>query len=122
MATKQETFDTVVAHLRKQGRKSEGKDFCLYRGADGLMCAAGCLIPDSKYRQDFEGLGCFTRSARPSGEPYTGNVVQNCLTQLGHDPQFVKRLQSIHDDVDIEYWEGSFEELAEEFELIYTAP
>lgn len=31
-------------------------DRCQYRTAEGLMCAAGCLIPDDKYRPSMEGF------------------------------------------------------------------
>ena len=46
----QELFDFVVAAIVKQGRPSVGdNDRCLYRGPDGLKCAAGHVIPDSIY-------------------------------------------------------------------------
>ena len=48
--TQQEIFDTVLEHLRKQGKASlstEGD--CTYRGPDGTSCAVGCLIPDELY-------------------------------------------------------------------------
>jgi len=38
----------MVEAIGKQGRPSVGdKDRCLYRGPDGLKCAAGHVIPDS---------------------------------------------------------------------------
>lgn len=46
----QEAFSKMVTHLRTQGVKSmDGKNGCVYRGPNGLMCAVGCLIPDDKY-------------------------------------------------------------------------
>lgn len=61
--TLQSTFDTVVTHLRKQGRRSADMlsgSMCKYREkADDktmLKCAAGCLIPDECYRPIFEGF------------------------------------------------------------------
>ncbi len=46
-ATAQEVYSQVRKHLLTQKMKSieEGKG-CVYRGPDGLMCAAGCLISD----------------------------------------------------------------------------
>lgn len=55
MNTKQQEFDIVVKHLFKQGRPSlhpnpmAHRKLCAYRGAEGLMCAVGCRIPDSRY-------------------------------------------------------------------------
>ena len=46
----QELYDFVVAAIVKQGRPSVGdNDRCLYRGPDGLKCAAGHVIPDGIY-------------------------------------------------------------------------
>ena len=53
--TNQEAYNKVCAHLAKQGRRSEDKGRCLYRGPGGLMCAVGCLIPDELYHGDMEG-------------------------------------------------------------------
>lgn len=57
--TNQEIFDKVADHLIKQGRKSIRENtsrYCMYRGADGTMCAVGCLIPDELYSADMEDL------------------------------------------------------------------
>lgn len=60
--TNQELFDTVAAHLLRQGRRAITADGynCRYRtepDEDGvvLKCAIGCLIPDELYRPGFEG-------------------------------------------------------------------
>ncbi len=46
----QELYDYIVEAIVKQGRPSVGdNDRCLYRGPDGLKCAAGHVIPDSMY-------------------------------------------------------------------------
>lgn len=56
----QEIFDKVATHLIAQGRQSLVDDddineqFCAYRDPYGAMCAAGCLIPDAEYRDEFE--------------------------------------------------------------------
>ena len=55
----QEIFDKVATHLIAQGKQSlmfMGAEACAYRGADGTMCAAGCLIPDGEYDPVFEGM------------------------------------------------------------------
>ena len=53
--TPQQTFDYVCHNLLQQGQRSVDDDGqCAYRGANGLKCAAGWLIPDDKYHSDFE--------------------------------------------------------------------
>lgn len=52
----QELYDYIVEAIVKQGRPSVGdNDRCLYRGPDGLKCAAGHVIPDSMYSENMEG-------------------------------------------------------------------
>lgn len=110
MPTKQETFDTVVAHLRKQGCKSENDDGCAYRGDGGLMCAAGCLIPDEKYNPKWEG---FDVSYVP---------IKNMFMEIGHDLWLLNELQMCHDHVDVDNWEYKFSKIAAGYNLTYTPP
>ena len=64
---KQEIFDTIVAHLRNQGKKAangstvegRGQLQCKYRSDDGLKCAVGYLIPDDRYAKEMEGQDPF---------------------------------------------------------------
>lgn len=58
----QEIFDTVVRHLKTQGKQSRtSSGTCVYRKfeADGsvLKCAVGCLIPDDVYTPEMDGDG-----------------------------------------------------------------
>ncbi len=106
--TKQETFDKVVNHLRKQGRRATRGPSCAYRSLDGAMCAAGCLIPDSKYRPDMEFNTCEKR------------VVSIVLVEEGHDVAFVKKLQGIHDRLTVDRWERALDDLARDEGLCYN--
>ena len=62
-AKKQQMFDFMLNHLRSQGGPSTsdpteediGESVCMYRGDNGLMCAIGCMIPDSMYDDSLEG-------------------------------------------------------------------
>ena len=47
----QEVFDRVASHLLTQSARSLLPDGsgCAYRGANGRMCAVGCLIADYEY-------------------------------------------------------------------------
>jgi hypothetical protein len=58
MLNKQEVFTKVKNHLLTQRQKSirdsAQNSRCVYRGPSGLMCAIGCLIPDSKYTKEMD--------------------------------------------------------------------
>jgi hypothetical protein len=110
--TAQETFDAIVAHLRRQGEKSEGDETvgCAYRGERGLKCAVGCMIPDELYTLVMEG------------ENVTGGHVLPVLKSLGVDLCAAQALQTIHDDHPVEEWESRFRDLAVALNLTYTEP
>lgn len=112
MPTKQTTFDTVVAHLRKQGPciSIAGGKGCLYRGQNGTSCAAGCLIPDNRYSFALEG------------HTVKDAVVSALIEDLGHDVQLVSDLQSVHDNNPLIVWEIEFELFARSHGLTYTPP
>ena len=90
----QEIFDKVATHLIAQGKQSLAPDphhegeVCAYRGADGTMCAAGCLIPDDEYDPDFEGV------------PW--DDLEQPVLSLANAPQevhdLITSLQEVHDD------------------------
>lgn len=58
--TAQEVFDISVGGVISQGCASvsleSGTGGCRYRGPNGTKCAAGFLIPDDKYKPEFEGV------------------------------------------------------------------
>jgi len=116
MITKQETFNTVVAHARKQGTRAT-KDIkgafggCQYRMSDGRRCFAGVLIPDELYRANFEGWSL--RSGVSNEPSHVGKV----LADLGYDIDFVNELQKIHDMTSVDMWEEQFQDLAEKHGL-----
>ena len=115
---KQEIFDTVVAHLRKQGKKAQhttddGVTTCRYRTDDGLKCAAGCLMPDEVYSSDMEGQRCFAsdllaRLPRALVDVFESDVLHE--------------LQNLHDHDPVSMWETRFAEIAEIYELEYRQP
>lgn len=100
MPTAQETFNTVVNHLRKQNCKSINVNKeCLYRGPNGTKCAVGCLIPDDKYDIKLEGL------------TITSYTIKNLLKSLGYGEDtfgLLTELQSTHDHYPIKEWEKQF--------------
>lgn len=112
--TPQQVFDRVVAHLRKQGQRSvisTGAGLptkCVYRGAGGRKCAAGCLIADDEYKPDMEG--------RLWGELISVYSVTSAHVEL------IEALQTVHDGVAPKGWEFALRRVANEFALDYTAP
>lgn len=110
MPTKQETFDTIVAHLRKQNARSTSGFGCKYRGPNGRKCAVGILIPDDKYKQDMEQCNC--------------DIVHiaTLLEQLGHDVPLCRDMQTVHDHFNIPDWESHFRVIAEKHNITYTEP
>lgn len=105
MAIRQETFNTVVTHLRNQGCKSQDDKQCMYRGPNGTKCAAGCLIPDSKYDPSFEN------------SQVTESRIATVIRSEGHDLFLVRELQKIHDNVPTQGWEYRLAAIAISFRL-----
>lgn len=92
--TNQEVFDTVVRHLKVQGKRSgvykanppwPEKFYCLYRGPNNTSCAVGCLIPDDMYSPDLEN--------RPAGAA----AINWILLELDISPGLASGLQRVHD-------------------------
>jgi len=105
--TNQEAFDKMVAHLRKQGRKSEHRGACRYRTKDGLMCAVGCLLTDEEYKRGMEGMGVEHMQHRYE-------VLQDL------DPPFLAEMQDTHDAYDPTDWEARFASTAVTYGLVYA--
>ena len=132
--TAQEIFDTVLTHLRKQGKAAKsiyGK--CLYRGVGGTSCAVGCLIPDAMYDLRIEGLevrhimyGRFP-GGRKSGAAELLPIVHRIAAHLGAEHvELLEELQSAHDwalgPQGPLAWEDSMRRVAGKFNLKYTPP
>jgi hypothetical protein len=96
--TDQEVLDRVAEHLLRQNERSYAHGICAYRGAGGLKCAAGCIIPDHLYSPDMEGTG----QLRDYGVRCA--QVRDALGQVGANVNLVADLQGIHDRVSPEYW------------------
>jgi len=123
-ATKQQMFDFMVNHLRSQGKPSVDtldqscESPCMYRGSNGLMCAIGCMIPDSLYNSHLEGesVSMYLRVVGVSREAGTRSFLSMAQPYL-------------HEDLSGELPEDfltSLEEnaikLADEYSLTYTPP
>lgn len=140
MPSLQETFDTIVNHLRQQGCKSiEINDSfneynrCLYRGSNNTKCAIGCLIPDESYQEGFEGNTPYKSryyilyKKDELDYEYESKIryslrLTELLMDMGHDIDLCKRLQNTHDSNSVDEWEEDFQEVAREFNLTYNPP
>lgn len=112
MRTKQQIFDIVVEHLRKQRETSLSENgSCAYRGTNGLKCAVGCLIPDKKYDKNIEGADVCCPIVYQ-------RLPQDCRTHLG----MLRDLQVVHDNRNVEGWEEEFVEIAAKHDLKYKEP
>lgn len=112
--TIQEVFDRVVSHLLTQKKPSySAGGGCAYRGADGLMCAVGCLIPDNLYN--------------PLMDTSDSTDIESVIKRFGmidlfdfkvtdcSDDEFISLLddlQSIHDAHPSSKWENELKLLA----------
>lgn len=103
--TNQQIFNRVAKHLLEQNEKSMDEWGCAYRSPDGLMCAAGCLIPPWVLV--------------PEGMAFSG------LPTAIHDEcgvgfqslALVQTLQGVHDGKAPAEWPESLRYVAEDFGL-----
>lgn len=115
-ATAQQVFDQVAEHLLTQGKRSintlvewspglSGQP-CAYRGANGLMCAAGCLIADEEY--DI----CMDRG---------GSEGWDSLVTQGYAPgthrALISSLQDLHDSIPPDDWMAALAATAHDYGL-----
>lgn len=96
-ATVREVFNQVKNHVLTQNEKCQlvPHGACAYRNKEGLKCAAGCLISDDEYKEDFE---CKNWQA----------LVNNGLVPTAHY-ELIKHLQDIHDNSSVDQWENKLD-------------
>lgn len=110
--TNQTMFNRVTKHLLRQGRRSIGVGAqCLYRGPGGLMCGIGLLIPDAKYRPEFEG-----------SDPEAGEFCLEICDAAGirqNQVEFAIALQSVHDQCEPTTWMKDLKSIAKQYRLTF---
>lgn len=133
--TLQEVFDRVVKHLLTQNKvsfaskngDSKNGDICAYRGAGGLMCAVGCLIPDNLYKPEMDHPDTVVHMGYISSTDIMGIVEHFGLNELFDftvtdcsADQFIMHLatlQHIHDKTPTKMWEFELKEFAKKNNL-----
>lgn len=113
-ATAQQVFDQVATHLLKQNEQSRSASgfACFYRNANGLMCAAGCLIADDEYRPEMD------KGTSRGGGSWNSMVNQGTVPPDHRD--LIARLQSLHDNVNPKLWINELRRVAEEEGLVFN--
>jgi hypothetical protein len=106
-------FEKIKTHLLTQNEKSVDEDgICMYRGLNGLMCAAGCLIPDSEYN--------------PADEETSSSDIDFFRSTFNDDEnELIKAFQMLHDRYVPSEWPYQISKLeqmgAKEYEDEYSA-
>jgi hypothetical protein len=114
---RQAIFDKVATHLLKQNAKSRGPMGCQYRGSGGRMCAIGCLIPDDKYNDTYEGLVVPKREdIGYDDEGRLFRTLQECIgAETDEDIDFLRALQVVHDGSEPGSWAIALREFATKY-------
>ena len=98
----QDVFDFIVGHLRTQGESAHDEGRCVYRSAEGLTCAAGCLIPVEDYKPTFEDSSWYD--------------VADAFKCHEHD-NLIRDLQIVHDRFGSDEWEVELGKVAHSYML-----
>ena len=111
--TNQEIFDRVARHLLTQGKASYDatRGMCMYRGPDGLKCAAGILILDNAYDPSLEGK---------MAEELPASTQAAMGLEDEHAVEIVRHLQSIHDNWNACLWARCLRGTANRFNLSFA--
>ena len=109
--TKQQIFNKVARHLLRQRKKAEAGSICRYRTDDGLKCAVGVLIPNAKYKPEFEGSMIGISDETESDEIRKAAGISERQIDLA------RALQNVHDDYEPEHWRQELADVAHNFGL-----
>lgn len=122
----QSILDKVVSNLRRQGRVSVNDwDYsCMYRGPNGLKCAAGWLLPDCRYSPKHEKTSVLSHQSDIENDQLPIRAEFEAMGYSQEELRFVRRLQRIHDRAKalqgatlMEFWERRWARLAKLYGL-----
>lgn len=95
----------------------------MYRTSSGHKCFIGALIPDNKYKPEFEQCGLIGLTKDPESYEYNKALaVAQTAGVLEDQYIFAMELQKIHDVFNEYVWETQFQKLSEKYNLTYTPP
>lgn len=112
--TAQQVFDKVVTHLLTQKERATenptvlgaGCKYRLERDNKKLMCAAGCLIPDTEYSNSLECHSWPNLISTGNASPDHNDLIKDC--------------QVIHDTYLVETWEDMLKAVAKRLSLQFN--
>ncbi len=112
MINKQEILNKVYTFMMKQNQKciKPGNDNYQYHYQE-LRCNAGVLIPIEEYKPEFEDTNL----------DIIGSEISKYFESKGYEEEdlcWLRDLQFIHDDYEIENWKSEFENFAITHDLI----
>jgi hypothetical protein len=111
---KQEVFNKVRDHMLKQNERSTNDTgHCAYRGDNGMMCAAGCLIPDELYNDKMDIDGGVSWGSVCLRYP----KVESTISTDPNVHSLISHLQGTHDSVSVERWPEALKNVALEHGL-----
>lgn len=96
--TAQEVFYQVAHHMLEQNQQATENGKCLYLTNEGLKCAAGCLIAQDEYSEEFETRDWSTLEAMQLVPSYHFELIRN--------------LQTVHDNYSTCDWRDQLEHVA----------
>jgi len=118
-ATAQQVFEQVANHLLAQNARSIMGDrkyeSCAYRGNDGMMCAAGCLIGDDEYNPLWEDKN-WMALAKPLDEQDEDDIKRGFPGVSAHI-DLIQDLQVVHDRCDVDRWREELIRVAQRRDL-----
>lgn len=95
LTTREEVFDYVESHLKKQGYRSMlATGGCAYRGEGDTMCAVGCLIADDEYTSSMENNSVMELAGLSVGKIFAALALPERL--IPH-ARMLEALQDFHD-------------------------
>ncbi len=123
MKTKQQIFDVIYAHAQKMQPSlcdfGPFKGSCAYRGKDNARCFIGCLIPDELYDPIIENVGVAILGLpdiyKSPGLTKLTEIMRKIGTDI--DVDFLKELQSVHDNNQPSKWNELLYIIADKYEL-----
>lgn len=120
LATAQEVFDQAAKHLltqKRQSKKTDVDEECLYRGPKGLQCAAGCFIAEDEYHAEMEGIPWDSLEDFYVNNPEIEKPQSFEPAFLEIHRSLIKALQKLHDDNPPKEWKSKLIELARRYNL-----
>jgi len=106
----------LTQNARSQHQNKFGDIKCAYRGENGMMCAAGCLLTDEQAQRAGEGIGWqqICKLHQDINDLYSGSE------------KIIMELQYVHDIVLVSEWTSSLRGIASRYcldhSILYKSP